>query len=113
MPLEKGKSQEVISRNIAELIKAGHKPDQAAAIAYKEAGESHNDANDADQTYVEALRHAQQSENDAIAIGLDLLTKCPPEDIERLVEITNDENDHSRIYADILSKYQADSGDGD
>lgn len=40
MPLEKGSSKEVISRNIAELIRAGHKPDQAAAIAYKEAGEA-------------------------------------------------------------------------
>lgn len=37
MPLEKGSSQEVISRNIAELIKSGHSKEQAAAIAYKEA----------------------------------------------------------------------------
>lgn len=39
MPLAKGSSKSVISANIAELIKAGHKPSQAAAIAYKEAGE--------------------------------------------------------------------------
>lgn len=37
MPLEKGSSKEIISRNIAELIRSGYKPDQAAAIAYKEA----------------------------------------------------------------------------
>lgn len=37
MPLEKGSSQEVISRNIEELIKSGHSKEQAAAIAYKEA----------------------------------------------------------------------------
>ncbi len=43
MPLEPGKSKEVISRNIAELIRAGHKPDQAEAIAYKEAGETKDD----------------------------------------------------------------------
>lgn len=40
MPLEKGSSDEVFSRNIAELVKAGHKQDQAIAIAYKEAGTS-------------------------------------------------------------------------
>ncbi len=40
MPLKKGKSQSTISSNIAELIRAGHEPKQAAAIAYKEAGET-------------------------------------------------------------------------
>ena len=40
MPLEKGSSDEVISRNIAELVKAGHPQDQAVAIAYKKAGRS-------------------------------------------------------------------------
>lgn len=40
MPLLKGSSHETISANIAELIAAGHPPDQAAAIAYKEAGVS-------------------------------------------------------------------------
>ena len=38
MPLQKGSSREVISANIAELIKAGHTPEQAEAIAYREAG---------------------------------------------------------------------------
>ncbi|MFJ3048504.1 DUF2213 domain-containing protein [Herbaspirillum chlorophenolicum] len=41
MPLEQGKSEEVVSRNIAELVKAGYPRAQAAAIAYKAAG---NDA---------------------------------------------------------------------
>jgi len=39
MPLKKGKSESVISSNIAELIRSGHDPKQAAAIAYSEAGE--------------------------------------------------------------------------
>lgn len=43
MPLKKGKSQETISENIAELIRAGYPKDQAAAIAYKQAGKSKND----------------------------------------------------------------------
>lgn len=39
MPLKSGSSQETISKNIEELINAGHDPKQAAAIAYKTAGE--------------------------------------------------------------------------
>lgn len=40
MPLKKGKSKEVISENIAELIRSGYPRDQAVAIAYKQAGKS-------------------------------------------------------------------------
>lgn len=35
MPLAKGSSSETISQNIGELIRSGHEPVQAAAIAYK------------------------------------------------------------------------------
>lgn len=38
MPLKQGSSKEVIEANIAELIRSGHDPKQAAAIAYREAG---------------------------------------------------------------------------
>ena len=38
MPLAKGASQETISSNTAELIRAGHPKEQAAAIAYRVAG---------------------------------------------------------------------------
>ena len=47
MPLQKGSSQAVIGANIAELIKAGHSRAQAAAIAYKTAGEAQDMAPDA------------------------------------------------------------------
>jgi uncharacterized protein len=40
MPLKKGSSQKVISRNIAEMIKAGHPKAQAIAAAYSNAGKS-------------------------------------------------------------------------
>jgi uncharacterized protein len=43
MPLKSGSSKSVISSNIEELINAGHKPSQAAAIAYKQAGEDLDD----------------------------------------------------------------------
>lgn len=39
MPLQQGSSQKDISANIAELIRSGHSQEQAAAIAYKTAGE--------------------------------------------------------------------------
>lgn len=51
MPLEKGKSQDVIHRNIKELIDSGKPKDQAIAIAYKEAGM----ANDTDFDKLEEL----------------------------------------------------------
>lgn len=38
MPLMPGNSHAAISANIAELIRAGHPPKQAAAIAYRVAG---------------------------------------------------------------------------
>lgn len=44
MPLKEGSSDETISANIAELVKAGHDPKQAAAIAYREAGRSNQEA---------------------------------------------------------------------
>lgn len=37
MPLQNGKSKEIVSANIAELIRSGRDPKQAAAIAYSEA----------------------------------------------------------------------------
>lgn len=38
MPLEKGSSQEVVSKNISEVEKAGHPHEQAVAAAMHEAG---------------------------------------------------------------------------
>ena len=40
IPLLKGKSKKVISQNIAEMIRAGHAPQQAIAAAYRNAGKS-------------------------------------------------------------------------
>lgn len=40
MPLKKGSGKKVISGNIRELVNSGHSPQQASAIAYKEAGDS-------------------------------------------------------------------------
>lgn len=44
MPLEKGSSEETISRNISELRSAGHPEKQSIAIAMKEAGKSKKDS---------------------------------------------------------------------
>lgn len=51
MPLTKGSSQDVIHKNIRELIESGKPKDQAIAIAYKEAGM----ANDTDFDKLEEL----------------------------------------------------------
>lgn len=47
MPLKDGSSDETISANIAELVRAGHDPKQAAAIAYKHAGRSNQETSSA------------------------------------------------------------------
>ena len=39
-PLAKGKSDKVISKNIRELKKSGHKQSQSVAIALKHAGKA-------------------------------------------------------------------------
>lgn len=44
MPLAKGSSQEIISKNIATEIRHGKDPKQAAAIAYNVAGKARKDA---------------------------------------------------------------------
>lgn len=40
MPLKSGKSDKAVSENIRTLISEGRKPEQAAAIAYSNAGRS-------------------------------------------------------------------------
>lgn len=47
MPLEKGDSPEIISKNIAEMVKAGHPQAQAVAAAYALAGKDAPAAKDA------------------------------------------------------------------
>jgi hypothetical protein len=103
MPLEHGSSQATIAKNIATEIKNGKPPKQAEAIAYSVAGK------DGKETYLGVLQAAKQMENDAIAIGLKLIALAPPEDVGQLVEITNDENQHDRIYSEILIRYQQES----
>ena len=54
--------------------------------------------------YLELLYKAREMENDAIQIALALDKIAPDEDREKFIEIANDENDHDRIYADIIQR---------
>lgn len=56
------------------------------------------------QKYIEGLKAAKASENDAIKVGYTLMAYAPPEDLAKLAEILNDENDHDAIYTDLLFK---------
>ncbi len=40
MPLKLGSSKDVVSANIAELVRAGHPQNQSVAIAMKKAGKA-------------------------------------------------------------------------
>lgn len=42
MPLKSGSDHHTIAENIAELRRSGYPADQAAAIAYRKAGEHHD-----------------------------------------------------------------------
>lgn len=64
-----------------------------------------------EQKYKDALLRARNAENDAIAIGLELILYAPAKDLPQITEIANDENDHDRIYVDILARYM-DKGGG-
>lgn len=112
MPLTQGYSQKSISENIGREIANGKDPKQAAAIAYSVARKA-KAGTDQEQGYLEVLQRAKEMENDAIAIGLELMKLAPEEDLDQLAEITNDENDHDRIYTSFLARYQTDPEDGE
>lgn len=71
MPLKKGSSKEVIEENIRELIKAGHDPKQAAAIAYKKARETTDKASMPFYT-VEKLGEKQELTNEGFLLCRDV-----------------------------------------
>lgn len=60
--------------------------------------------NERHQKYIEILKIAKASENEAIKIPAVAMTLAPPEDVLKLLEILNDENDHDAIYTDLLFK---------
>lgn len=71
MPLKKGSSTEVIEENIRELVKAGHDPKQAAAIAYKKARETTDKASMPFYT-VEKLGEKQELTNEGFLLCRDV-----------------------------------------
>lgn len=83
MPLEEGKSQEVISRNIATEVRAGKPQDQAAAIAYSKArgdAVSESSAKKIEAAVIDALRYMERDgppshEGEDLVAKLDALGK--------------------------------------
>lgn len=69
-PLKPGSSREVVSANIAELVRAGHPVKQAAAIAYKEAGEDCEQLSEDELTGI-ASRALLTGASDRIAFDFD------------------------------------------
>jgi hypothetical protein len=60
MPLRKGKSKKAVSQNIAEMIRAGHPPDQAKAAAMDKAGKGKKKAKKAKATKPKAKKAAKK-----------------------------------------------------
>lgn len=114
MPLTQGYGKKSISENIGREINSGKPPKQAAAIAYSIARKARKEAGDDQEgSYLDVLQRAKQMENDSIAIGVELLRLAPQQDVDQLAEITGDENDHDRIYSEILARYQSEPGTGE
>jgi hypothetical protein len=59
---------------------------------------------DRQEKYITILKHAKASENEAIRLYMLAMAYAPPEDIPKLAEILNDENDHDVIDTDLLFK---------
>lgn len=81
MPLKKGSSEEDISSNIAELVRAGHAQKQAEAIAYKVAGR--DVALDSFEDYEGLLLAFLESLDDEDA---DYLSSLSDEDNQRAID---------------------------
>jgi hypothetical protein len=53
-------------------------------------------------SYTDLLIAARDSEEDAIALYLQVIAAAPDSDVAQLVEIVGDENDHSGIVSDLI-----------
>jgi rubrerythrin len=60
--------------------------------------------NDKQAKYAEILKLAKASESEAIRLYTTAMGYAPPEDLPKLAEILNDENDHDVITTDLLFK---------
>ena len=54
--------------------------------------------------FKEVLEKAMAAEKEAIFLGLYLIEIAPTKYIKKFIEITNDENDHSKIYQQIFDE---------
>ncbi len=100
MPLQQGSDEKTISANIAELIKAGHSKEQAAAIAYKLAGKTEKNSPTIGSVHVNGPLEEKLFVAKGNPASRILITKGPPTPVERLrgEAFVNDERLWLRKY---------------
>lgn len=101
MPLLKGNSKEVIKRNIEMLIKEGKKPNEAIAIALKEAGKASDNALEHEFQRMFSDMENESADFEKVHLfnaGTFNGISNKPEHLRSMVEFAKD---HPNIYADL------------
>ena len=70
MPLKHGKSQETISSNIAEMVKAGHPQKQAVAAALNQARQSRAEGGASNKIHVGPIHSPVAGRTDHLPINV-------------------------------------------
>jgi len=81
MPLQPGKSQEVISSNISEMVRAGHPQDQAVAAALSKSREKRAEGGDVNKIHVGPIHSNVAGRTDHLPINVPSGSYVIPADI--------------------------------
>ena len=81
MPLQPGKSQEVISKNISEMVRAGHPQDQAVAAALSKSREKRAEGGDVNKIHVGPIHSNVAGRTDHLPINVPSGSYVIPADI--------------------------------
>ena len=81
MPLQPGKSQEIISSNISEMVRAGHAQDQAVAAALNKSREAKAEGGSANKIHVGPIHSNVAGRTDHLPINVPSGSYVIPADI--------------------------------